>query len=95
VGGRSELRVFHEHACIRCSFLQVEPTQSGRLAEIESDLTERIDTAREQSWLGDLEQLQLTLNHLHDKQDQVKRLLGNLSMPPLITAAPTLSSSLT
>jgi hypothetical protein len=83
------------HACIRCNFLQVEPSQADRLAQIESDLNDRIDTAREQSWLGDVEQLQLTLSHLHDKQDQVQRLLNIISVPRLITAAPTLSTSST
>jgi hypothetical protein len=85
----------HEHACIRCNFLQLEPSQADRLAQIESDLKDRIDTAREQSWLGDVEQLQLTLSHLHDKQDQAQRLLNIISAPRLITAAPTLSTSLT
>jgi integrase len=83
----------HEHACIRCNFLQVEPSQADRLAQIESDLNDRIDTAREESWLGDVEQLQLTLSHLHDEQDQVQRLLGVMSEPQLITAAPTLSTT--
>jgi hypothetical protein len=68
---------------------------ADRLAQIESDLNDRIDTAREQSWLGDVEQLQLTLSHLHDKQDQVQRLLNIISVPRLITAAPTLSTSST
>jgi hypothetical protein len=31
--------------------------------------------ARKESWLGYVEQLQLTLTHLRDKQDQVQRLL--------------------
>jgi hypothetical protein len=76
-------------------FYRVEPSQADRLAQIESDLNDRIDTAREQSWLGDVEQLQLTLSHLHDKQDQVQRLLNIISVPRLITAAPTLSTSST
>lgn len=84
------LHKFRE-ACIRCSFLQVEPTQSDRLAQIESDLTERIDAAREQSRLGDVEQLQLTLNHLHDKQDQVQRLLELTQAPALVAPEPTLT----
>ena len=83
----------HEHACVRCSFLQVDPSQAGRLAIIETDLHTRIETAREQEWLGDVEQLQLTLKHLHDKQDQVLRLLEIMQSPPLITTAPALSTA--
>lgn len=83
----------HEHACVRCSFLQVDPSQADRLAVIETDLHTRIETAREQEWLGDVEQLQLTLKHLHDKQDQVLRLLEIMQSPPLITTAPALSTA--
>jgi hypothetical protein len=71
----------HEHACLRCSFLQVDPHRAGRLTIIESDLTSRIDTARDKAWLGDVEQLQLTLGHLHDKQDQLQRLLEAMPNP--------------
>ena len=81
----------HEHACIRCNFLQVDPSQADRLTEIESDLNDRIVTAREQSWLGDVEQLQLTLGHLHDKKAQLQRLLEMLHEPPLVVAAPTIT----
>lgn len=80
----------HEHACLRRSFLQVDPHQAGRLTIIESDPTSRIDTARDKAWLGDVEQLQLTLGHLNDKQDQLQRLLEAMPTPPLIAAAPIL-----
>lgn len=82
----------HEHACVRCSFLQIDPAQSDRLTLIETDLNARIATARENAWIGDVEQLQLTLAHLHGKQDQVQRLLETLPAGPLITAAPTLTT---
>ena len=84
----------HEHACIRCTFLHVDTKQARRLAEIETDLTVRIDTATQQSWLGDVEQLRMTLNHLHNKQRQIQELLndlpGNDPDIPLITTAPML-----
>ena len=69
----------------------MEPAQAGRLAEIASDLTDPIDNAREQSWLGDVEQLQLTLSHLHDKQDQVRRLAETAEEPLLTPAGSTLA----
>lgn len=77
---------------MRCSFLQVDPAQSDRLTLIETDLNARIATARENAWIGDVEQLQLTLGHLHDKQGQVQRFLERLPAAPLITAAPTLTT---
>ena len=79
---------------MHCSFLQVDPTQTDRLTLIETDLTARIATARENAWIGDVEQLQLTLGHLHGKQDQVQRLLETLPAGRLITAAPTLTASI-
>jgi hypothetical protein len=63
------------------------------LRGVDTDLHARIETAREQEWLGDVEQLQLTLKHLHDKQDQVLRLLEIMRSPPLITTAPALSTA--
>jgi hypothetical protein len=77
---------------VRCSFLQIDPAQSDRLTLIETDLSARIATARDNAWIGDVEQLQLTLGHLHDKQDQVQRFLETLPAEALITAAPTLTT---
>ena len=77
---------------MRCSFLQVEPFQADRLAVIETDLHARVATARANAWLGDVEQLQLTLSHLHNKQDQAQRLLETLPAEALIAAAPTLTT---
>jgi hypothetical protein len=85
--------MYPREACIRCNFLQVEPSQADQLAQIEHDLNERIATAHKESWLGDVEQLQLTLTHLHDKQDQVQRLLVMVGADPLVTAALTLHVS--
>ncbi len=82
----------HEHACIRCSFLQIDPSQAERLSYIEADINERIATARDNAWLCDVEQLQLTLGHLKDKQDQIQQLLDTLHTAPLITTAPTLTT---
>jgi hypothetical protein len=93
MNGPSSAPAKFREACVRCSFLQVDPSQADRLAVIETGLHTRIETAREQEWLGDIEQLQITLKHLHDKQDQVLRLLEIMQSPPLITTAPALSTA--
>lgn len=80
----------HEHACIRCDFLQVQPVAAEQLRSIEADLTGRIANAREQTWLGDVEQLQVTLDRLHDKQTRLDDLLATLPSPPLALAQPAL-----
>lgn len=42
----------HEHACVRCPMLRVDPRQRHRLAEIIANLGDRITEARASGWLG-------------------------------------------
>lgn len=74
----------HEHACLRCEFLQVHPDAHARLDTIETDLHDRITTASTQTWLGDVEQLRITLSRLHDKRAQ---------LPPMATPHPAAGTS--
>ncbi len=76
----------HEHACIRCQFLQVHPAQMGQLNAIEANLRARVDEAGANSWLGDVDQLLVTLGHLDRKKEQVQQMLASLPTP-LLTAS--------
>jgi len=76
----------HEHACLRCPFQQIEPDQLPRLIQIQSDITGRIEAARDNEWLGDVAQLEQTLRHVDDKHAQLLRLVAD-PQPPLVTAA--------
>jgi integrase len=51
----------HEHACVRCPMLRIDPGQRQRLAEIIQSLTERIKEAKSNGWLGEAEGLQVSL----------------------------------
>lgn len=51
----------HEHACIRCPLLRVDPNQQPRLQEIRVSLTNRITEAHERGWTGEIDGLQITL----------------------------------
>jgi site-specific recombinase XerD len=51
----------HEHACIRCPMLRVDPRARGRLAEIISNLRDRIDEANANGWRGEAQGLQTSL----------------------------------
>ena len=51
----------HEHACLRCAMLRVSPHQRPRLAEIISNLHERITEARMNGWLGEIQGLEVSL----------------------------------
>jgi integrase len=63
----------HEHACVRCPMLHVDPKMLGRLDEIETDLLNRRARAEAEGWLGELEGIDLTLAFLRSKQDEVRK----------------------
>lgn len=64
----------HEHACIRCPMLRVDPRQKHRLAEIIANLGERIREARMNGWLGEVEGLQVSLSAAKKKFTDLQRL---------------------
>lgn len=54
----------HEHACLRCSQLHVNPSMLGRLDQLEADLEDRKRRATAQGWLGEIEGIHRTLECL-------------------------------
>jgi hypothetical protein len=52
----------HEHACVRCPMLRVDPGQRPRLTEIIRNLADRIAEARMNGWLGEVDGLQVSLD---------------------------------
>ncbi|WP_433700800.1 tyrosine-type recombinase/integrase [Nocardiopsis sp. CA-288880] len=64
----------HEHACIRCPMLHVNPKMLPRLQELEDDLLQRRQHAIAEGWLGEIEGIDLTLRFLNEKRDQADRL---------------------
>jgi Phage integrase family len=57
----------HEHSCIRCPLLRVDPAQRPRLASIRDNLTARIDEAHQQGWTGEAQGLQVSLAAANQK----------------------------
>ncbi|MGW1677377.1 tyrosine-type recombinase/integrase [Saccharopolyspora sp. NPDC002376] len=51
----------HEHACVRCPMLRMDPKQRGRLVEIIHNLSERIQEAKLNGWLGEVQGLNTSL----------------------------------
>ena len=51
----------HEHSCIRCPMLRVDPAQRHRLQEIRDNLTARIAEAEREGWTGEAEGLKVSL----------------------------------
>ena len=50
----------HEHSCIRCPMLRVDPAQRHRLKEIRASLTARIAEAEREGWTGEAEGLKVS-----------------------------------
>jgi hypothetical protein len=86
----------HEHACIRCPMLRINPATLPRLAELETDLETGRDRASAEGWLGEIEGIDLTLRLLREKQATAERISADsatggvidLGMPS-IAARPT------
>ncbi|MEU9547205.1 tyrosine-type recombinase/integrase [Streptomyces mirabilis] len=63
----------HEHACIRCPMLSVNPKMLPRLDEIEEDLLDRRKRAVAEGWQGEIEGVDMTLTFLRSKREQTRR----------------------
>jgi integrase len=80
VCGRSfGTRCIHEHACVRCSLLRPDPAQRDRLAEVRDNLRARIDEARREGWLGEVEGLKVSLAGAKQKLAQANELAARQS----------------
>jgi site-specific recombinase XerD len=87
----------HEHSCLRCPLLRPDPQQRPRLVEVRDNLNSRIDEARREGWLGELEGLHISLTGARNKLAQLDQIatrttpvdLGTPSFPTTHTAAPT------
>ncbi|MEV0650117.1 site-specific integrase [Phytomonospora sp. NPDC050363] len=66
----------HEHACIRCPMLSINPRMLPRLDEIEEDLLARRERAEEEGWRGEIEGIDQTLVFLRAKKTQSRRALA-------------------
>jgi hypothetical protein len=76
----------HEHACVRCPMLHVDPRMLPRLRELENDLVARRRRATVEGWLGEIDGIDLTLQLLREKQAGASKLTRHtveLGMPGL------------
>ena len=91
----------HEHSCIRCSLLRVDPSQRQRLEDIRGNLTARIAEAEREGWACEAEGLKVSLAAANNKLAQIELTLArraeavSLGMPSyrdtaasVITAVP-------
>ena len=66
----------HEHSCIRCPLLRIDPAQRHRLNEIRGSLLTRIAEAGREGWTGEAEGLKVSLAATEDKLAQADGLLA-------------------
>jgi hypothetical protein len=57
----------HEHSCIRCPLLRIDPAQRHRLEEIRDNLHARIAEAEREGWTGEAEGLKVSLAAANNK----------------------------
>lgn len=63
----------HEHACIRCPSLRLDPGALPRLTRIVRNLQDRVAEARTNGWLGEVQGLQVSLNAAKTKLSSLDR----------------------
>ena len=66
----------HEHSCVRCPLLRIDPAQRHRLQEIRDSLTARIAEAEREGWTGEAEGLRVSLAAAEAKLAQADGLLA-------------------
>lgn len=71
----------HEHACIRCPMLRVDPRQRTRLEQIIRNLAERLQEARDNGWQGEAEGLKTSLAAAQRKLASLDRTARNKPRP--------------
>lgn len=64
----------HEHVCIKCPFLRMDPAQLPRLDQIEASTRSRLSEARSRQWLGEVSALEDSLRHIRVKKTQAAAL---------------------
>jgi len=71
----------HEHACVKCRFLAVDPAAGGRIEEMTANTCDRITEARDRGWLGELSALQDQLAALRRRTSEIGQLVSAQRRP--------------
>jgi integrase len=82
----------HENACVRCPLLRVDPAQMPRLEEIRANLSDRLQEAKDQGWLGEVAAIETTLAAAAQKLEVMRATttrpaVTHLGMPDVRPAA--------
>ncbi|HXT43720.1 MAG TPA: site-specific integrase [Pseudonocardiaceae bacterium] len=83
----------HEHSCLRCPLLRPDPAQHQRLVDVRDNLLTRIEEARTQGWLGEVEGLQISLAGARTKLAQLDQMIPPTLRTPVDLGIPTAPTS--
>ena len=81
----------HEHACIRCPSLRLDPTARPRLAEIITNLNDRIAEAKLNGWLGEVAGLNASVNAAARKLVSLDRMRQRQPSGPINLGIPIIT----
>ncbi|MGI8305874.1 tyrosine-type recombinase/integrase [Saccharopolyspora hattusasensis] len=78
----------HEHACLRCAMLRISPKERPRLVEIIGNLKDRIQEAKLNGWLGEVQGLEVSLNEATKKLVRLDRMRDRQPTGPVNLGIP-------
>ena len=87
--GNAQSKGHGEHSCLRCPLLRPDPAQRQRLLDVRENLLARIDEARREGWLGEVEGLQISLAGARTKLAQVEQMTSTGPRQPVQLGIPT------
>ena len=67
----------HEHSCLRCSLLRVDPRQRDRIIGIRDNLLARIAEAEREGWHGEVDGLKVSLAGARAKLAQIDQITAS------------------
>lgn len=78
-------------ACIRCPSLRLDPVARPRLVQIIANLKDRVQEARMNGWLGEMQGLQVSLDAAVAKLAGVDRIRNRPQPGPIILGTPVIT----
>jgi hypothetical protein len=88
-GGAKNTRNYFGQRDLRCPLLRPDPAQRHRLVDVRDNLIARIDEARREGWLGELEGLQISLAGARTKLAQLDQMTIPSPTKPVDLGIPT------
>jgi hypothetical protein len=73
----------HEHACVKCRFLRVDPAQLPRIEEMTTNADARLAEAKDRAWLGEVAALEDSLTHLRQRRTEAEQQLKTAAGPSM------------